>query len=69
MAGAAAGMSATFNAPMAALLLAVELLLFEWKPRSVIPVALASATAAAARWYILGGGHCFRSPRTRPSLE
>jgi chloride channel protein, CIC family len=62
VAGAAAGMSATFNAPMAALLLAVELLLFEWKPRSVIPVALASATAAASRWYILGRGPLFTVP-------
>ena len=45
VAGAAAGMSATFATPIAAVLLAVELLLFEWKPRSAIPVALASATA------------------------
>jgi hypothetical protein len=43
VAGAAAGMSATFATPIAAVLLAVELLLFEWKPRSAIPVALASA--------------------------
>ena len=49
VAGAAAGMSATFAAPISAVLLAVELLLFEWKPRSLIPVAMASATAAAAR--------------------
>ena len=48
VAGAAAGMSATFATPVAAVLLAVELLLFEWKPRSLIPVALASATARAA---------------------
>lgn len=47
VAGAAAGMSATFAAPVAAVLLAVELLLFEWKPRSLVPVALASAAAAA----------------------
>src|SRR5579872_3783417 len=40
VAGAAAGMSATFASPVAAVLLAVELLLFEWKPRSFIPVAL-----------------------------
>jgi chloride channel protein, CIC family len=59
VAGAAAGMSATFAAPLAAVLLAVELLLFEWKPRSVIPVALASATAAAMRRYIIGLGPLF----------
>ncbi len=60
--GAAAGMSATFAAPVAAVLLAVELLLFEWKPRSLIPVALASATAGAARRYILGLGPLFPGP-------
>ena len=59
VAGAAAGMSATFAAPLSAVLLAVELLLFEWKPRSAIPVALASATAGAARRYILGVGPLF----------
>jgi H+/Cl- antiporter ClcA/CBS domain-containing protein len=59
VAGAAAGMSATFAAPVASVLLAVELLLFEWKPRSVVPVALASATAAAARRYLLGLGPIF----------
>ena len=59
VAGAAAGMSATFASPIAAVLLAVELLLFEWKPRSLIPVALASATAGAARRYILGLGPLF----------
>ena len=62
VAGAAAGMSATFATPIAAALLAVELLLFEWKPRSAIPVALASATAGAARRYILGLGPLFPVP-------
>ena len=62
VAGAAAGMSATFATPIAAVLLAVELLLFEWKPRSAIPVALASATAGAARRYILGLGPLFPVP-------
>jgi CIC family chloride channel protein len=62
VAGAAAGMSATFAAPLAAVLLAVELLLFEWKPRSLIPVALASATAAAMRRYIIGMGPLFPVP-------
>jgi chloride channel protein, CIC family len=62
VAGAAAGMSATFASPVAAVLLAVELLLFEWKPRSLIPVALASAAAGAARRYILGLGPLFPVP-------
>ena len=53
VAGAAAGMSATFAAPVASVMLAVELLLFEWKPRSVIPVALASVAAAAMRRQLL----------------
>ncbi len=62
VAGAAAGMSATFAAPLSATLLAVELLLFEWKPRSAIPVALAAATAGAARRYLLGVGPLFPVP-------
>ncbi len=62
VAGAAGGMSATFASPVAAVLLAVELLLFEWKPRSMIPVALASATAAATRRYIIGLGPLFPVP-------
>ena len=62
VAGAAAGMSATFATPISAVLLAVELLLFEWKPRSAIPVALASATAGAARRYVLGLGPLFPVP-------
>jgi chloride channel protein, CIC family len=59
VAGASAGMSATFAAPLASVLIGVELLLFEWKPRSAIPVALASATACAARGYLLGLGPLF----------
>lgn len=59
VAGAAGGMSATFASPLAAVLLAVELLLFEWKPRSLIPVALASVSAAATRRYIIGLGPLF----------
>src|SRR5664280_1486155 len=62
VAGAAAGMSATFAAPLSAVLLSVELLLFEWKPRSLIPVALASAAAAATRRYIIGMGPLFPTP-------
>jgi chloride channel protein, CIC family len=59
VAGAAGGMSATFASPVSAVLLAVELLLFEWKPRSLVPVALSSATAAATRRYIIGLGPLF----------
>ncbi|MCL5745693.1 MAG: chloride channel protein [Acidobacteria bacterium] len=62
VAGAAGGMSATFAAPVAAVLLAVELLLFEWKPRSLLPVGLASAAAAATRRQILGLGPLFLTP-------
>jgi H+/Cl- antiporter ClcA len=59
VAGAAAGMSATFAAPLAATLLAVELLLFELRPRSLVPVAIASAVAAVLRVYWLGPGPLF----------
>src|SRR5262249_30371990 len=60
--GAAAGMSATFASPVAAVLLAVELLLFELKPRSLIPVALASIAGAATRRHLLGAGPPFPVP-------
>jgi len=59
VAGAAAGMSATFAAPIAAILLAVELLLFEWRPRSLVPVAVASIIAGALRMVWLGTGPIF----------
>ncbi|HLK59700.1 MAG TPA: chloride channel protein [Chthonomonadaceae bacterium] len=59
VAGAAGGMAAVFATPVAAVLLAVELLLFEWKPRSFIPVAVSAATAAALRVPLLGGGPIF----------
>ena len=59
VAGAAAGMAATFGTPVAAVLLAVELLLFEWKPRSLIPVALAAGVAAGLRPVLLDGGALF----------
>jgi H+/Cl- antiporter ClcA len=48
-AGAAAGMAATFNTPLAAVLLAVEVLLFEWRPRSLLPVVAAVAAATEVR--------------------
>src|SRR6476469_9729551 len=59
--GAAAGMAATFNAPLASLLLGVELLLFEWRPRSLVPVATAVCTATVLRGALLGHGHVFTS--------
>ncbi|HEU4592706.1 MAG TPA: chloride channel protein [Steroidobacteraceae bacterium] len=49
VAGAAAGMTGIFGTPVAAILLAVELLLFEWRPRSFLPVAMAVLTAASLR--------------------
>ncbi len=62
VAGAAAGMSATFATPVAAVLLAVELLLFELRPRSLVPVAIASSTAAILRGYLIGPGPLFQMP-------
>src|SRR5689334_8324863 len=62
VAGAAAGMAAIFAAPVAAVLLAVELLLFEWKPRSFIPVALSAGVAGALRVAFLGAGPIFPVP-------
>ncbi len=56
VAGAAAGMTAVFGTPVASVLLAVELLLFEWKPRSLIPVAAASLLAAVLRSSLSAGG-------------
>jgi H+/Cl- antiporter ClcA/CBS domain-containing protein len=49
VAGAAAGMTTVFGTPIAAIMLAVELLLFEWSPRSFVPVAVASILAAVER--------------------
>ncbi len=66
VAGAAGGMSATFATPVAAVMLSVELLLFEWKPRSLVPVALASAVAAAMRPHLVGAGPLFPVPIHTP---
>lgn len=69
-AGAAAGMSAIFGSPVSAVLLAVELLLFEFRPRSIIPVALASVTAAGMRYAALGSAAVFAMPHlAQPSGE
>jgi H+/Cl- antiporter ClcA/predicted transcriptional regulator len=59
VAGAAGGMAATFNAPLASVLLAVELLLFEWRPRSVVPVAASVAVATIVRAPLLGSAPVF----------
>ena len=61
-AGAAAGMAATFGSPAAAVLLAVELLLFEFRARSLVPVALAAAAAAATRVVFHGVDPVFHMP-------
>jgi chloride channel protein, CIC family len=57
--GAAAGMSATFNTPIAGVILAIELLLFEFKARSFIPLVIASTLAAAVHMQLLGAGPMF----------
>ena len=59
VAGAAAGMTAIFGTPVAAVLLAVELLLFEWRPRSFIPVVAAVVTAICWRPLLFGLGPLF----------
>ena len=59
VAGAAGGMAAIFASPVAAALLSIELLLFEWRPRSFIPVAIAAASASALRVPLLGPGPIF----------
>lgn len=57
--GAAAGMSATFNTPIAGVILAIELLLFEFKSRSFIPLVIASTLATAVHMQLLGIGPMF----------
>jgi H+/Cl- antiporter ClcA len=57
--GAAAGMSATFNTPIAGVILAIELLLFEFKARSFIPLVIASTLATAVHMQLLGAGPMF----------
>ena len=59
VAGAAAGMTAIFNTPLAAILLAIEVLLFEWKPRSFVPVVTAVLVSWAWRPIIIGAGPMF----------
>ena len=61
--GAAAGMSATFNTPIAGVILAIELLLFEFKSRSFIPLVIASTLATAIHMQLLGAGPMFQVGR------
>jgi CIC family chloride channel protein len=65
-AGAAAGMSATFSSPVSAVLLAVELLLFEYRARSLVPVALACVAACGAHMAFVGSEPAFVMPIVDP---
>ena len=62
VAGAAAGMTGIFGTPLAAILLAIEVLLFEWKPRSFVPVVTAVLVAFACRPALFGSGALFPFP-------
>ncbi|HET7459568.1 MAG TPA: chloride channel protein [Gemmatimonadaceae bacterium] len=68
-AGAAAGMAATFGSPVSAVLLAVELLLFEYRPRSLVPVALAAAVATGVRVAFEGSAPVFAIPAIAPPSD
>lgn len=61
-AGATAGMSAIFGSPIAAIFLAIELLLFEFSPSSIIPVAFACITGSAGHHLLFEGGYVFAMP-------
>jgi H+/Cl- antiporter ClcA len=69
VAGATAGMTAVFGTPVAAVLLAVELLLFEWRPRSLLPVILACAVAGFGRPLLMEAGPLFPLHTALPDLS
>src|SRR3546814_278954 len=60
--GAAAGMAATFGSPLAAVVLAIELLLFEFSARSFIPLVVASSVAGGVHAQLFGSGPLFTVP-------
>jgi len=67
VAGAAAGMTAIFGTPLAAILLAIEVLLFEWKPRSFVPVVVGVLVSLAWRPLLIGEGPLFPLSATMPA--
>ncbi len=70
VAGAAAGMTGIFGTPLASIMLAVELLLFEWKPRSFVPVVTAVLVSLAWRPLLVGAGPLFPfAAPTPPGME
>jgi H+/Cl- antiporter ClcA len=62
-------MAGVFSTPLSAVLLAVELLLFEWRPRSLVPVAVAATTAGVLRRHLLGDGPLFPMPQLAAAIE
>jgi len=69
VAGAAAGMAGVFATPLSAVLLAVELLLFEWRPRSFVPVAIAAATAGGLRRFFFSNDPLFPMPALTHAVQ
>jgi CIC family chloride channel protein len=68
-AGAAAGMAATFGSPVSGVLIAIELLLFEFRSRSLIPVTFACVTATAVRMAFMGSAPIFAMPTVTPPTQ
>ena len=68
-AGACAGMAAIFGTPLAAVMLAIELLLFEFSPRSIIPVAAGCITGAGMHIFLFGSQPVFYMPAMAPASE
>jgi chloride channel protein, CIC family len=67
VAGAAAGMTGIFGTPLAAIMLALEVLLFEWKPRSFVPVVTATLVSLAWRPMLVGSGPLFPFAAATPA--